>query len=77
MLSNLTNLPKTNAGQLFRNYDGVKIIKERLTSYGSIAIIKFNGSYVVIKYDYNAKVYGFIVCGLDITKITNKWNDSV
>ncbi len=70
-------IPKTRAGQLFKGMDDTKIIKERLTSYGSMAIISVKDCFTIVKYDYFAGVYGFIVCHQNVFRIIDSWCNEI
>jgi len=64
--------PTTKAGQFLKEEDG-KLIKERLTSYGSIALINLVNNFVIVYYYESVRKHYFITCGNNTTLINKLW----
>jgi len=76
MLSGLIPIPKTRAGQYIRGNE-VRVIKERITSYGSMAIIINDGCYLIIYYDTNSTSFIFSDCGHNTKFINMLWEEMI
>ena len=80
MLDGLVILPKTRAGQHFKELD-VTVIRERLTSYGSQAFVKLDNNevidYIVVYYDQFEDMILFINCHHNIRLAQSMWCEIV
>lgn len=76
MLDNIIPLPKTKAGLFFRN-EKHRVVRERLTSYGSIAIIISNNNFIITAWFSDNRSYKFINCGYDVKLINELWRDLI
>lgn len=76
MLNELINRPKTKAGQ-YQYKNDTKVVKERLTSYGSSAILRMNNYYIIVYWDSEAKVYALSYCGTNVSMLNRMWNEIV
>lgn len=76
MLSELIPIPKTRAGQYIKG-DDVTVIKERLTSYGSMAIIKSDNCYLVIYWDSDTTTFIFSDCGHNTRFLNTLWEEII
>ncbi len=75
-MSELIPIPKTRAGQYIRGND-ITVIKERLTSYGSMAIVKSDNCYFVIYWDYDTMSFIFSDCGKNIRFLNVLWEEII
>lgn len=76
MLDGLITIPKTRAGQYIKG-DSIRVIKERLTSYGSMALVNSNNCYLIIYWDLNSLSFLFTDCGRNIRFINTMWEEIV
>jgi len=67
---------KTKAGQ-FLNQEGGKLIRERLTMYGSQAVISLDNMFVVVYHCYFLSLYLHTVPLLDKRLIRHFWSNIV
>lgn len=76
MLSELITIPKTRAGQYIKGND-ITVIKERLTSYGSMAIVKDDECYLIIYWDQVSTSFIFSDCGNNIRFLNTLWEEII
>lgn len=76
MMSELIPIPKTKAGQYYKLGD-ITVIRERLTSYGSQAIVKRATCYVVIMWDNEALSYILSDCDNNFSFAQKLWEEIV
>ncbi len=75
-LDNRIPIPKTRAGQFFKEEDQT-VIRERLTSYGSMAIVRLLRKYIVVYHDFDAKSICFTNCGINVRLMNSLWCEIV
>lgn len=76
MLNQLIPIPKTRAGQYFKLGD-ITVIKERLTSYGSQALVKRFDCYVVVYWDNEAMSYILSDCDDNMSFAQKLWEEVI
>lgn len=76
MMSGLIPVPKTRAGQYLRRDDN-KVIRERLTSYGSQAYVIVDMDIIIVYWDKREKLHMTTNCGLNTTFAYALWSEIV
>ncbi len=80
MLSELIPIPKTKAGQYYKE-KRIAILRERLTSYGSQALVKFLSKtypcYIIVYWDTEAESFIITDCNQNMTFANRLWEEIV
>jgi hypothetical protein len=76
MFSELVRMPKTNAGRYFKGED-IRVIKERITSFGSSAIITDDTCWFIVYWDYEAQSYIVTDCSRNVSFVKKLWSEIV
>jgi len=76
MLNEIINKPKTKAGQ-YEYHENQRVIKERITSFGSSAIVERLQGYIIIYWDIEANSYALSYCGFNMRILKSLWEEIV